>query len=162
MIVGRGLAPAAHEIQRISCHPERPTGAEGSVSLFFWITNPSTPLRMTELEVSMKRLSIPTWLQIIYCICCMIVVLVMILYTVCYDTAFGDTLFKIGGIINFLCALSPIGIVSGVWNLCRYTSKKKCGEVNRKLLAWVIVGPVLTTLLWVSSICAFVYYSGGV
>ena len=67
-----------------------------------------------------------------------------------------------GGIINFLCALSPVGIVSGVWNLCRYTSKKKCGEVNRKLLAWVIVGPVLTTLLWVSSICAFVYYSGGV
>ena len=110
----------------------------------------------------MKRLSIPTWLQIIYCICCMIVVLVMNLYTVCYDTAMGDTLFMIGGIINFLCALSPIGIVSGVWNLFRYTSQKKCGEVNRKLLAWVIVGPILTTLLWVSSICAFVYYSGGV
>ena len=110
----------------------------------------------------MKRLSIPTWLQIIYCICCVMVVICMNLYTVYYRTEFSDILFRIGSTLNFLCALSPLGIICAIWNELKYISKKKSGEANGKLFAWVIIGPIATTFAWLISICSFVHHSGGV
>ena len=46
--VGRRLAPAATQNPQGFVSFRGPQGAEGSVSLFFWITDPSTPLRSAQ------------------------------------------------------------------------------------------------------------------
>ena len=111
----------------------------------------------------LKKFSLSTILQIAYCICCGLVVIVMNLYSAFYDSNFGYTCFQIGAVLTLICGLNPIGLLCGVWQLVRYLSDRRNGEPTGKgQLAWVILGPMLTTACWFFAINIFVLHSGGV
>lgn len=111
----------------------------------------------------MKKLSLPTWLQIIYCVCCAVVILCMNLYTAYYPSSFSIICSDIGIVMHLLCAFNPIGIICGIWQIKKYVTAVNNDEVPRKYqFAWVIIGPILTFLGWGLSISSFVLHSGGV
>lgn len=110
----------------------------------------------------MKKLSLPTWLQIIYFLLCVMLVICMSLYTACFDTEVGEICFMVGEFLFLLCAMNPIGIICCIWNIYRYVAIGRYGEAKHKHLLWVIIGPVLTTIAWLLSVITFVYHTGGV
>lgn len=103
-------------------------------------------------------------LQILYCMGCSVVLVCMSLYAAFYTTAFGEICFKMGEVMFLLSALNPIGIICAIGNLVSYLGRRKNSENKPPsgALVWVICGPILTTVFWCLSICAFVHYTGGV
>ena len=111
----------------------------------------------------MKKISLPTCLQLIYCFFCTLAIVCMNLYTACYPTQFSNVCFKIGVVITILCALNPIGILCGIWQIVKYAKRSEKDDADHsKQIAWVIIGPILTTLAWYLAIASFVTHSGGV
>lgn len=88
----------------------------------------------------------------------------MPLYTAYYPSDFARVCFEIGVIMTLLSAINPIGIICAVTNLVSYIDHRKDADhkPSSKILLWVIVGPILTTLFWCLSIFFFVSHSGGV
>ena len=111
----------------------------------------------------MKKLSLPTWLQIIYFICCALLVICMNLYTACYPSLFSTFCVLVGTIMLLLVAINPMGIIGCIWQIVKYVSAVKNRKKTCKYqLVWVILGPILTFLGWSLSITAFVTHTGGV
>ena len=108
----------------------------------------------------MKLFKMGTILQIIYLVCCMIVVVCMPLYTAFYTTTFGLLCFRIGAVLTFISTFNPIGLIGTVINIIAYSTSNL--KKSKKHLAWTIVSPVLIIISWVLAVCFFVYHSGGV
>ena len=58
----------------------------------------------------MRLLKIGGILQIIYCVCCLIVVICMPLYIAFYATTFGEICFKIGAVFTLISTFNSIGL----------------------------------------------------
>ena len=108
----------------------------------------------------MKLFKAGTLQQIVYCFCCLIVVICMPLYTAFYMTAFGSLCFKIGAGLTLLSTFNPIGLIGTIMNFigCFSTDLKK----SKKHLIWTIVSPVVIVCSWVLAVLFFVHHSGGV
>ena len=112
----------------------------------------------------MKRpIRFTTILQLLFCVCCLMVGVFMYLYHLTYKSAFGRICFQIGAVLTIINLLNPIGLICGGIHISDYTSQKRRGALpDGKFLLWVIVGPILTTICWLLSIASFVWGSGGV
>ena len=97
-----------------------------------------------------------------FCLCG-IVMICMPLYTRFYPSVFSTACFRIGAIVNFFCALNPMGIVSAIVNIFSYVSLRRQGrKPSSWLLAWFIAGPFIAIAGWLQAIYSFVNHSGGV
>ena len=111
-----------------------------------------------------KTMRAATFFQILYCIGCCVVLICMPLYTAFYTTDFGIICFRIGAVMNLVSFLNPVGAICAVVNLVSFlsTCRESDTKPSVKVLLWVIIGPLLTMLLWYLSVSSFVYHSGGV
>ena len=110
--------------------------------------------------IYMKLFKEGTILQLIYCFCCLLVVICMPLYTAFYTTTFGEICFRIGASLTFVSTLNPMGLIGTIINFfaCFSSDLKK----SKKILIWTIISPALIVLFWVLAVCFFVHHSGGV
>ena len=110
--------------------------------------------------IYMKLFKSGTILQLIYCSCCLLVVICMPLYTAFYTTTFGKICFRMGAILTFVSTFNPMGLIGTVCNFiaCFFSDLKK----SKKILIWTIISPAVIVLFWVLAVCFFVYHSGGV
>ena len=108
----------------------------------------------------MKLFKVGTALQILYCFCCLIVVICMPLYTAFYTTIFGKICFRIGAVLTFISTFNPIGLIGTIMSLigCFSTDLKR----SNKHLALSGILPILIICFWVLAMCFFVHHSGGV
>ena len=108
----------------------------------------------------MKLFKVGTILQLIYCFCCLLVVICMPLYTAFYTTTFGEICFRIGEILTFVSTFNPMGLIGTIiiFIACFSSDLKK----SKKILIWTIISPALIVLFWVLAVCFFVHHSGGV
>ena len=103
----------------------------------------------------MKLFKFGTILQIIYFACCLLVVICMPLYSAFYTTSFGLICFRIGAVLTFLSTVNPIGLIGSVLNIIA------CAK-SKKHLIWTIISLALIPVSWITAVCFFVHYSGGV
>ncbi len=103
----------------------------------------------------MKLFKIGTILQIIYFACCLPVVICMPLYSAFYTTSFGLICFRIGAVLTFVSTVNPVGLIGSVLNIIA------CAK-SKKRLIWTIISPALIPISWITAVCCFVHYSGGV
>ena len=110
--------------------------------------------------IYMKLFKVGTILQLIYCFCCLLVVICMPLYTAFYTTTFGEICFRIGAILTLGSTFNPMGLIGTIINFiaCFSSDLKK----SKKILIWTIISPALIVLFWVLAVCFFVHHSGGV
>jgi len=110
--------------------------------------------------IYMKLFKMGTILQLIYCFCCLLVVICMPLYTAFYPTTFGEICFRIGAILTFVSTFNPMGLIGTIIKFiaCFSFDLKK----SKKILIWTIISPALIVLFWVLAVCFFVRHSGGV
>ena len=108
----------------------------------------------------MKLFKAGTLLQLIYCFCCLLVLVCMPLYTAFFTTTFGEICFKIGSILTLVSTFNPMGLIGTILDFfaCFYLGLKK----SKKILIWTIISPALIVLLWVLAGVVFVINSGGV
>lgn len=108
----------------------------------------------------MKLFKAGTIQQIIYCACCLIVLICMPVYTAFYTTALGSFCFKVGAILTLVSTFNPIGLIGTIMNFigCFSTNLKE----SKKHLIWTIVSPIIVVCFWLLAVCCFVYHSGGV
>ena len=108
----------------------------------------------------MKLFKAGTIQQIIYCACCLIVVICMPVYTAFYTTAFGSFCFKAGAVLTLVSTFNPIGLIGTIMTFigCFSTELKK----SKIYLIWTIVSPIVIVCSWVLAVCSFVHHSGGV
>ena len=108
----------------------------------------------------MKLFKTGTILQLIYCFCCLLVVICMPLYTAFYTTTFGEICFRIGVILTLGSTFNPMALIGTIINFiaCFSSDLKK----SKKILIWTIISPALIVLFWVLAVCFFVHHSGGV
>lgn len=109
---------------------------------------------------NLKLFKIGTILQLIYCFCCLVVVICMPLYTAFYNTSFGKICLGIGAILIMISTFNPMGLIETVINLivCFTSGLKK----SKKILIWTIASPALIALSWILAVSFFVKHSGGV
>ena len=108
----------------------------------------------------MKLFKAGTIQQIVYCFCCLIVVICMPIYTAFYTTDFGVFCFKVGAILTLVSTFNPIGLLGTIMNFvgCFSTDLKK----STKHLIWTVVSPIVVVCFWLLAVCFFVHHSGGV
>ena len=108
----------------------------------------------------MKLFKAGTIQQIIYCACCLIVLICMPVYTAFYTTALGSFCFKVGAILTFVSTFNPIGLIGTIMNFigCFSTNLKE----SKKHLIWTIASPIIVVCFWLLAVRCFVYHSGGV
>jgi hypothetical protein len=111
-------------------------------------------------EMQMKLFKLGTIMQIIHCVCCLITIVFMPIYTAFYTTAFGVFCFKTGALLTFTSTIIPIGLIGTIMNYvgCFTTNLKE----SKKNLIWIFISPVLVITLRLLSIYFFVHHSGGV
>ncbi len=110
--------------------------------------------------IYMKLFKVGTILQLIYCFCCLLVVICMPLYTAFYTTAFGKICFRIGEILTFVSTFNRMGLIGTIINFIKCFSTNL--KISKKVLIWTIASPFLIVLFWVLAVCFFVHHSGGV
>ena len=110
----------------------------------------------------MKLFKMGTILQLIYCFCCLLVVICMPLYTAFYTTTFGEICFRIGVILTLGSTFNPMALIGTIINFiaCFSSDLKKSKKIL--ILIWTIISPALIVLFWVLAVCFFVHHSGGV
>lgn len=108
----------------------------------------------------MKLFKFGTALQIIYCFCCLIVVICMSLFATFYTSTFGLICFRIGEILTLISTFNPIGVVGTVINIiaCCTTDIRN----QKSCLVWTIVSSILVVFFWLLAVYFFVHNSGGV
>ena len=79
----------------------------------------------------MKLFKVGTILQLIYCFCCLLVVICMPLYTAFYTTTFGEICFRIGAILTFVSTFNPMGLIGTIIKFiaCFSTDLKKSKKI---------------------------------
>ena len=112
-------------------------------------------------ECKMKRLfKIGAIFQIIYCLCCLIVVICMPLYRAFYTTTFGEICFKIGATITFISTFNPIGLIGIILSCIGFLGSEL--KKRAKYAIATIVLSLFVPISWFIAVCFFVHYSGGV
>ena len=108
----------------------------------------------------MKLFKAGTLQQIVYCFCCLIVVICMPVYTAFYTTAFGSLCFKVGAVLTLVSTFNPIGLIGTIMTFigCFSTDLKE----SKKHLIWTIVSPVAVICFWLLAVYFFVRHGGGV
>ena len=108
----------------------------------------------------MKLFKAGTIQQIIYCACCLIVVICMPIYTAFYATTFGSLCFNVGAILTFVSTFNPIGLIGTIMTFigCFYTDLKQ----SKRCVIWTIVSPITVVCSWLLAVCFFVHHCGGV
>ena len=104
----------------------------------------------------MKKVNTGMILQTVYCLFCLLIVIVMILYSMFYATPFGRFCLKSGEILTLLSTLFPFGWIGTVIDLRSNSNKTKRVRIRS------ILSAVLMVLCWGLAICFFVHFSGGV
>ena len=110
--------------------------------------------------IYMKLFKVGTILQLIYCFCCLLVVICMPLYTAFYTTTFGEICFRIGEILTIVSTFNPMGLIGTIITFIAWFSSDL--KKSKKILIWTIISPALIVLFWVLAVCFFVHHSGGV
>ena len=108
----------------------------------------------------MKLFKAGTILQLIYCFCCLLVIVCMPIYSAFYMTTFGKICLRIGATLTIFSTLNPMGLIGTVINFvaCFSSDLKK----SKKILIWTIISPALIVLFWFLAVCFFVQHSGGI
>lgn len=112
-------------------------------------------------ECKMIRLfKIGAIFQIIYCLCCFIVVICMPLYSAFYTTTFGEICFKIGATITFILTFNPIGLIGIILSCIVFLGSEL--KKRAKYAIATIVLSLFVPISWIIAVCFFVHCSGGV
>ena len=117
-------------------------------------------------EKSLKRtFNVCAILQCLYFLGCLSVIICMPLYSILYPSVLSEICVYIGAILTAVSTFNPIGLFCFVYMLITYCIDKfliKDKKTRIKMVAWLVISPLLNIICWILAVESFVGYTGGV